>query len=253
MDTERDNKRRESESYIDVGGLEGEKPQEDPDEEIAAIKKWMSEAMRDLKDRSDDMSELEQTITKVKFDMNDVKENLTKVAESLTKISDDNNARDRKFDDFIKNLYTGLNERDKRTDEKIDRMERQIDAKIEEKLAGLDTRIRAIERGPTGAAYRRLDNAQGRLGHTPTDCKAVLHGFKTESKEQDVKAIVMESIKATGMKEEHTVDCPAIPITHVFVQRTCENTNWTEEESEYPRLWNLTKDSTGKDWATSNK
>ena len=40
--------------------------------------------------------------------MNDVKENLTKVAESLAKISDDNNARDRKLDDFIKDLYTGL-------------------------------------------------------------------------------------------------------------------------------------------------
>ena len=41
---------------------------------------------------------------------------------------------------------------------------------------------------------------------------------KTESKEQDVKAIVMESINATAMKEEHTVDYPAIPITHVFVE-----------------------------------
>ena len=43
-----------------MGGLEGEKPQEDLDEEIAATKKRISEAMRDLKDRSDDMSELEQ-------------------------------------------------------------------------------------------------------------------------------------------------------------------------------------------------
>ena len=150
--------------------------------------------------------------------MNDVKENLTKVAEALTKISDDNDARERKFDDFIKNLNTGLNERDKRTDEKIGRMESQIDAKIEEKFAGLETRISAIEKGTTEAGCRRLDNAQGRSGHVPTDCKAVLHGFKTESKEQDVKASVMESIKATGMKEEHTVDYPAIPITHVFVE-----------------------------------
>ena len=217
MDTERV-KKNGSEPYIDVGGLENGKPQEDPDEEIAARKKWMSEAMRDLKDRSDDMSELEQSITKVKFDLNDVKENLTKVAEALTKISDDNDARDRKFDDFIKNLNTGFNERDKRTDEKIERMESQIDAKIEEKLAGLDTRIVAIERGTTGVGYRRLDNAQGRSGHVPTDCKAVLHGFKTESKEQDVKAVVMESNKATGMREEYTVDYPAIPITHVFVE-----------------------------------
>ena len=174
--------------------------------------------MKELKERTDDMSEFERSMTKVKWDMNDVKENLTKVAEALTKISDDNDARDRKFDDFIKNLNTGLNERDKRTDEKIERMESQIDAKIKEKLAFLYTRISAIERGTTGVGCRRFDNAQGRSGHVPTDCKAVLHGFKTESKEQDVKAIVMESIKATGMKEEHTVEYPAIPITHVFVE-----------------------------------
>ena len=33
-----------------------------------------------------------------------------------------------------------------------------------------------------------------------------------------MKAIVMQVIKATGMREEHTVDFPAIPITHVFVE-----------------------------------
>ena len=80
------------------------------------------------------------------------------------------------------------------------------------------TRISAQERSTTGAGHRRLGDAQGRWCPTPTDCKAVLHGFKTESKEQDVKAITMESTKASGMKEEHTVDYPAIPITHVFVE-----------------------------------
>ena len=40
--------------------------------------------------------------------------------------------------------------------------------------------------------------------------------FKTESKEEDVKTIVMQVIKATGMKEKHVVDYTAIPITHVF-------------------------------------
>ena len=42
--------------------------------------------------------------------------------------------------------------------------------------------------------------------------------FKTESKEEDVKTIVMQVIKATGMKEKHVVDYPAIPITHVLVE-----------------------------------
>ena len=34
-----------------------------------------------------------------------------------------------------------------------------------------------------------------------------------------MKAVVEKSIKATGMKDvEYTIDCPAIPITHVFVE-----------------------------------
>ena len=39
-------------------------------------------------------------------------------------------------------------------------------------------------KGTTEAGCRRLDNAQGKPRHVPTDCKAVLHGFKTDSKEQ---------------------------------------------------------------------
>ena len=37
-------------------------------------------------------------------------------------------------------------------------------------------------------------------------------------KEEDVKSVIEASIKATGMKEEYTIDCPAIPITHAFVE-----------------------------------
>ena len=192
MDTERDKKRKEFEPYIDAGGLDDAKPLLEPEGEVVATKKWMSEAMKELKERTDDMSELERSMTKARFDMNDVKENLNKVTEALTKISDDNNTRDRKFDDFIKSINTGLHERDKKTDEKIERLEGQINTKIEEEFAGLETRIGAIERGTTEAGCRRL----------------------TESKEQDVKAIVMKSINATGMKEEHTLDYPA----HVFVE-----------------------------------
>ena len=91
---------------------------------MVAIRKWMSEAMRELKERTDDMSEFERSMTKVQFDMNDVKENLNKVAEALTKISDDDHTRDQKFDDFIKNLNTGLHERDMKTVEKIESLER---------------------------------------------------------------------------------------------------------------------------------
>ena len=46
----------------------------------------------------------------------------------------------------------------------------------------------------------------------------MLHGFKAESKEEDVKSIVAESMKATRMKEEHTLQYSAIQITHAFVE-----------------------------------
>ena len=103
-------------------------------------------------------------------------------------------------------------------DKKFERMEKKIEIKIEEKMGGLETRIRAMEKNAIGEGSKFYDIAQGRTGYVSTDYKAVLHGFKTESREADVKAIVMQVIKATGMKEEQTVDFPAIPITHAFVE-----------------------------------
>ena len=75
-----------------------------------------------------------------------------------------------------------------------------------------------MEKETMGSRYRSVDGTQSKTRFVPTECKAVLHGFKTDSKEQDVRAIAMESIKATGMKDELTVDFPAIPITHAFVE-----------------------------------
>ena len=69
-----------------------------------------------------------------------------------------------------------------------------------------------------GDGCKYSGNAYGKSGHASTECRAVLHGFKTESREEDVKAIVIQIIKATGMREDYTVDFPAIPITHAFVE-----------------------------------
>ena len=52
--------------------------------------------------------------------------------------------------------------------------------------------------GGDGCKYS--GNAQGKSGYASTECKAVPHGFKTESREEDVKAIVMQTIRATGIK-----------------------------------------------------
>ena len=50
MDAERDKKRKESEPYIDVTGLEEEKLESAAsEEETATTKKWMNSVMKDLK------------------------------------------------------------------------------------------------------------------------------------------------------------------------------------------------------------
>ena len=79
---------------------------------------------------------------------------------------------------------------------------------------------------------------------------------KPQSKEQDVRALVAEVINATGMKDEHLVDCPAIPITHVFVEfedtRTTDRFVRSVNMRSYELDGRIIKISTRKDWGTSN-
>ena len=150
--------------------------------------------------------------------MGEVKENLNKVTNSLVKMTEGNEARDRKLDDLIKSLSTDLAERGRKTEERFDNMERCLGARMDEKFSDFDKRISSIERNTVGAGYSGLGASQGGWGPTPTSRKAVLHGFKPDTKEQEVRALVTKVIGDTGMKEEHMVDYPAIPITHVFVE-----------------------------------
>ena len=74
--------------------------------------------------------------------------------------------------------------------------------------------------------------------------RAVATGIKEDSEERDVEEVIEGTIRATGMKEvEYTIDCPAIPITHAFVEfrdkkqetdvsdlRACNEPNQTEEK-----------------------
>ena len=74
MDTEREKKKRkESEPCIDVGGLEDENPQANPDEDTADTKKWMTDTIRELKERSDEVSDLERSVSSMQWDMGEVK------------------------------------------------------------------------------------------------------------------------------------------------------------------------------------
>ena len=52
---------------------------------------------------------------------------------AITKMNEDNNARDRKFEELLKGFSTGLQERDRKMDKKFEGMEKKIEIKIKEK------------------------------------------------------------------------------------------------------------------------
>ena len=102
MEAERDKKRKESEPYIDVSGLEEEKLESAAsDEETTTTNKWMKSMMKDIKDRTDDISEFEKKLTEMKFEMEGVKVNMNKMSEAFTKIVDGSQSRDKKFEELF--------------------------------------------------------------------------------------------------------------------------------------------------------
>ena len=93
------------------------------------------------------------------------------------------------------------------------------------------------------------------------NAKQYLHGFEAESKEEKVKSVIVDPMKATGMTEEYTIDCPAIPITDASVDfqnmkirdRHVRSANMRKIELDGRRIkispvWKQKKDSTEKDW-----
>ena len=85
-------------------------------------------------------------------------------------------------------------------------------------------------------------------------------------KNRKVKRIVAKRLSDTGMKDEHLVENPAIPITHVFVEfkdtrirdRFVRSASMRRHELDertklgYLRRWNQKKDSKRKGWDTSS-
>ena len=214
MDTEREKKRKESEPCIDVSSLEDENPVTNPDDESTEAKKWMRETMKDLRQRTDDVSELERSVSTMQWDMTEVKNTLKTVTSSLGKMTEVQATRDKKLDDLLASLSTSFIEKEKKTEEKIDSVARSLG----EQISSLDKRLSSVERGSGGVGHIQTGASQGGWVPTPTDLKAVIHGFKQEAKEQEVKRIVAKIISETGMKEKHLIDYPAIPLTHVFVE-----------------------------------
>ena len=214
METERDKKRKESEPCIDVSGLEEENPVANHEEEPTETRKWMRETMKDLRQRTDDVSDLERSVSTMQWDMTEVKNTLRTFAGSLDRITEAQTTRDKQLDDLLASLTTTFIEKEKKTEENISNMEKRLGNQI----SSLDQRLSLVERGSGSAGHIQTGLTQGGWGPTPTDLKAVIHGFRQEAKEQEVKRIVAKIISETGMKEKHWIDYPAIPLTHVFVE-----------------------------------
>ena len=89
---------------------------------------------------------------------------------------------------------------------------------MNEKFSEIDKRMTSIECSAGGAEHVGPGVPLGGWGPTPTCLKAIIHGFKKEAKEKELRSLVAKVISDTRMNEEHFVDYPAVPITPVFIE-----------------------------------
>ena len=81
----------------------------------------------------------------------------------------------------------------------------------------METKIEDLEkRRPEAAAINcERENMKERSRNVPIEHKAVATGFKVDSDEKEVKAMIEETVRAVGIKDmEYAIDCPATPLTH---------------------------------------
>ena len=220
MDTERDKKRKESEPCIEVGGsLEDENAQTHLDIDASDNARWIEDAMKRLKDRRDDVSELETNMSGVQWQMTEVEKRLETVSDSLIKLTEGKAEQDKKLDALLCCFKEGMEVREKKIEAKMENMEKSLSERMNEKFSEFDKRITSIECSVVGGAgHVGPGSSLGGWGPTPTCLKAVIHGFKKEAKEKELRSLITKVISETGMKEEHFVDYPAIPITHAFIE-----------------------------------
>ena len=79
----------------------------------------MRETMKELRQRTDEVSDLERSMSTMQWDMREVRDTLNKVTSSVVTITEGNETRDKKLDVLIASLSTGLAEREKKTDQRI--------------------------------------------------------------------------------------------------------------------------------------
>ena len=116
MNVERKTKRKASEPYNDVSGLEDEKFESAAsEEETVTTKQWMKSMMKEIKDRTDDISEFEKTMTGMKFEMKEVKVNMNKMSDAFSKIVGESQKTDQKFEELFIRIHEDIRARDQKT------------------------------------------------------------------------------------------------------------------------------------------
>ena len=147
MNVGRETKRKDSEPYIDVSGLEEKKFESAASEEETVIKKqWMKSMMKEMKDCTDDISEFEKTMTGMIFEMTEVKVSMNKMSDAFSNIVDESQRRDQRFEELWIRINEDIRTREQRTEARIAGIEKHIDAKIEEKFTDLEARMGAVEK-----------------------------------------------------------------------------------------------------------
>ena len=90
------------------------------------------------------------------------------------------------------------------------KIEENINAKFEEKLLALETKMDAMEKRRSDATAINFDEES---------MKERSRNVPIENDENEVKVMTEETIRAVKIMDmEYTIDCPAIAITHAFIE-----------------------------------
>ena len=138
-------------------------------------------------------------------------------------MNEENQKRDQKFSEAISQINEDIRTLNWKTEGHITTLEkedghqdqRKVCKEIDEKISALETKMETMEKTRSEATAMDCDgrSTNERSQKFPIDHKAVATGLKEDSDEKEVKAVIEETIKAVGMKEEkYTIDCPATPL-----------------------------------------
>ena len=213
MDTEREKKRKESEPCIDVIGLEDENPVTNPDDEFSEARRWMRETMKDLRQRTDDVSELERSVSTMQWDMTEVKNTLKTVTSSLDKMTEVQATRDKKLDDLLASLSTSFVEKEKKTEEKL-----KVWKEAWVNRSSVSTkRLSSVERGSGGCWTHPNWGIPGRMGSHPNGPEGSDTWLQTRSKRTGSEKNCSKDIKWNWNERKALNRLPCYP-THLCLR-----------------------------------